>query len=410
MALRGTNQELGRPFNRRIVLEAVRRHAPVSRAEIARTVGLTAQTVSTISGELESAGLVTMMRDNRVRRGQPPQLLSLNASGAYALGVQLTPGLARAALVDLVGDIVAREEQELADDGPETVFSAVARMKRSISAGASRHRLLGLGVAMPGPFGVEPMSFVGPTTLERLKGLAVRDRIAAGTGLPVFIDIDSSTGAMAEHLRGAGRQLKNFFFLYFGVGLGGSLVRDGEVMGGTHGNAGEIGHLPMVPDGDPCPCGNRGCLERYVSLEALRRWLLARGVRDKRADIGKLARARHPALLAWIDEVAPVLRRTVVVIENLFDPEAIVIGGMAPPELVGLLIAACQPLLPSLGNYGVRTSERVLCSTVGADGALLGAGALALDRLLSPQARPSRDCVLDLIETARAPALRSRAS
>ena len=412
MALHGTNQELGRPHNRRIVLEAVRRHAPISRADIARAVGLTAQTVSTITSELETAGLVTMARDHRVRRGQPAQMLSLNATGAYALGVQLTPGLARAALVDLNGDIVGCQEQELADDSPEAIFAAVARMKRSISAGAARHRLLGLGVAMPGPFGVEPMSFVGPTTLERLKGLAVRDRIAAGTGLPVFIDIDSSTGAMGEHLRGAGRGLKNFFYLYFGVGLGGSFVRDGAVKGGTHGNAGEIGHLPMVPDGDPCACGNRGCLERYVSLEALRRWLLAHGVKDKRADLGKLARAKHPALMAWIGEVAPVLRRTIVMIENLFDPEAIVIGGMAPPELIALLIKACHPLLPSLGNYGGRTSDRLLVSTVGADAALQGAGVLALNRLLSPRGEDAatRDCVIDLIETARSAGLRSKAS
>ena len=412
MALHGTNQELGRPHNRRIVLEAVRRHAPISRADIARAVGLTAQTVSTITSELETAGLVTMARDHRVRRGQPAQMLSLNATGAYALGVQLTPGLARAALVDLNGDIVGCQEQELADDSPEAIFAAVARMKRSISAGAARHRLLGLGVAMPGPFGVEPMSFVGPTTLERLKGLAVRDRIAAGTGLPVFIDIDSSTGAMGEHLRGAGRGLKNFFYLYFGVGLGGSFVRDGAVMGGTHGNAGEIGHLPMVPDGDPCACGNRGCLERYVSLEALRRWLLAHGVKDKRADLGKLARAKHPALMAWIGEVVPVLRRTIVMIENLFDPEAIVIGGMAPPELIALLIKACHPLLPSLGNYGGRTSDRLLVSTVGADAALQGAGVLALNRLLSPcgEDAATRDCVIDLIETARSAGLRSKAS
>lgn len=403
MPLIGTNQELGRPYNRRIVLEAVRRLGPISRADIARTVGLTAQTVSTLAGELESAGLVTMMRDNRVRRGQPAQLLTLNAPGAYALGVQLTPGLARAALVDLTGEIVARQEQELPDDSPETIFAAVATMRQTFPARASRQRLLGLGVAMPGPFGVEPMSFVGPTTLERLKGLAVRDRIAAGTGLPVFIDIDSATGAMGEHLRGAGQSLKNFYYLYLGAGLGGAFVSDRTVMGGTHGNAGEIGHLPIIPEGDLCPCGNRGCLERYVSLEALRTWLRLNGVKDKRPDIAKLARTRHPEVLSWIANVAPLLRRAIVMIENLFDPEAIVIGGLAPSELIALLIEACQPLLPSLGNYGGRTTERLLASVIGADAALQGAGVMALDRLLSPRGEDAqrRDCVLDLIELAR---------
>ena len=412
MALHGTNQELGRPYNRRIVLEAVRRDAPISRADIARSVGLTAQTVSTITAELEAAGLVTLARDQRVRRGQPAQMLSLNPAGAYALGIQLTPGLARAALVNLVGDIVAHKVEVLKDDRPETIFSTVAGLKRSLAAGPFRGRLLSVGVAMPGPFGVEPLSFVGPTTLERLKGLAVRDRIAAGTGLPVFIGLDSATGAMGEHLRGAGRRFKNFFYLHFGAGLGGSFVRDGEVMGGTHGNAGEIGHLPVVPGGDLCPCGNRGCLERYVSLDALGRWLVAHAVRG---EIGRLAAARHPKLLAWVAEVTPVLRRTILSIENLFDPECIVMGGMAPPELVRLLAEACHPLLPSLGNYEGRTSERLIASSIGADAALLGAGVMALERLLSPRqagefgkGRTPRDCVLELIAAAKsAPARRS---
>ena len=87
----------------------------------------------------------------------------------------------------------------------------------------------------------------------------------------------------------------------------------------------------------------------------------------------------------------------------MFDPEAIVIGGLAPSELIALLIEACQPLLPSLGNYGGRTTERLLASVIGADAALQGAGVLALDRLLSPRGEDAqrRDCVLDLIELAR---------
>lgn len=412
MALLGTNQELGRPHNRKVVLEAIRLHGPVSRAEIARAVGLTAQTVATIASELEAAGLVTKTRDNRARRGQPAQMLQPNDAGAYALGVQLTTGLARAALVDLSGDIIRREEDELPDDSPEAIFAAVARMKRSLNSAAVQHRLLGLGVAMPGPFGVEPMSFVGPTTLERLKGLAVRDRIVAGTGLPVFIDIDSSTSAMGEHLRGAGRGLKNFYYLYFGAGLGGSFLRDGAVMGGTHGNAGEIGHLPVVADGDPCPCGNRGCLERYLSLEALKRWLRAHGVQDRRASLGTLVRTQHPALMSWVGQVTPLLRRTIVMIENLFDPEAIIIGGMAPAQLIQLLIASCQPLLPSLGNYGGRSNERLLVGQLGADAALLGAGVLALDRLLSPRGQDmaEHDSIVELIEAARIAPPRKRAS
>jgi predicted NBD/HSP70 family sugar kinase len=406
--LHGTNQELGRPYNRRIVLEAVRRHAPISRAEIARTVGLTAQTVSTISSELQAAGIITLSRDIRVRRGQPAQLLSLNASGVFSIGVQLAPGVVRAAVVNLVGDIVRHREAEPADERPESMFAAVAQLKAALAKGERRTQFLGLGVAMPGPFGVEPMSFVGPTTLERLKGQAIGERIADKTGLPVFIGIDSATGALAERQRGAGRSRGNFFYLYFGEGLGGCYVGETGIMSGTHGNASEIGHVPLVPDGDLCPCGNRGCLERYISLDALKRWLGTRGLRLRRNALADMAVARHPALLAWAAEMAPLLRRAIVMIENIFDPECIVIGGMAPAALVAELIDACQPLLPSLGNRAGRTEARLLGSALGQDATLAGAGVLAIDSLLSPRGMlaPARDnkhgdCLSRLIEVER---------
>ena len=164
------------------------------------------------------------------------------------------------------------------------------------------------------------MSFVGPTTLQGWKDVPVRDRLAEATGLPAFIEVDLAAAAHGEQLYGLGSTFRDFYYLYFGVGLGGSMVHDGVALRGAWGNAGEIGHIPVVPGGDPCPCGNRGCLERYLSLEAYER------------------RAKAIGEDAWLEEVAPILRSAVVTIENLFDPATIILGGLAPNNLLAKLI------------------------------------------------------------------------
>ena len=114
MPLKGTNQEFGRPYNRRIVLEAIRQHGPIERAEIARRVGLTVQTVANIIRELEEIDLVTGVRATRKGRGSPPTSLMLNPAGAYAMGVSVTPRGIEAALVDLSGAVLAEEQVLLA--------------------------------------------------------------------------------------------------------------------------------------------------------------------------------------------------------------------------------------------------------------------------------------------------------
>jgi predicted NBD/HSP70 family sugar kinase len=227
--------------------------------------------------------------------------------------------------------------------------------------------MLGIGLAMPGPFDVESMSFVGPTTLEGWKGVPIRARLAKLTGLPAFIEVDLAAAALGERLYGAGRDLREFYYLYFGFGLGGCLVHEGAPLRGAFGNAGEIGHLPLVPDGEPCPCGNRGCLERYLSLEAMER------------------RSARIGLDRWITEAAPLLRAAIATIENLFDPETIVIGGFAEETLLTRLIAAAEPLAHSVSERGGRAAPRITRTKDGANAVLRGAAALAVAGVLSPR-------------------------
>jgi hypothetical protein len=113
MALRGTNQEFGRPYNRRIVLEAIRLHGPLTRADIARRVGLTPQTVANIVREIEVHGFILSRREAPKGRGLPASALALNPDGGFAVGVHVTPRGLEAALVNIAGTIVARARRDL---------------------------------------------------------------------------------------------------------------------------------------------------------------------------------------------------------------------------------------------------------------------------------------------------------
>ncbi|OJF96426.1 ROK family transcriptional regulator [Pararhizobium antarcticum] len=365
MALRGTNQETGRPYNRRIVLESIRLHGPMTRGDVAQRVGLTVQTVSTIVRELEEQGLILSVQKPPKGRGIPPSTLTINPDGGLSVGIHVTPLGIEAALVNLRGDVVDNVRRDVMNATPQEAFSFIRDMVTQLMASPRCGRLLGAGLALPGPFDVESMSFVGSTTMTGWKNIDIRQHLADATGLPAFIENDMAAAALGEQLYGLGQQVSNYYYLFFSVGLGGAMMHDGTVMGGAWGNAGEIGHIPAVPDGEPCPCGNRGCLERYLSLDAFER-------RGLPAD-------------EWVSEVAPFFRNAIRTIENLFDPETIVLGGLAPQPLLHQLATLVEGLDNSISARAHRALPRVVMASDCQHSALRGAAALALFGVLSPR-------------------------
>ena len=365
MTLRGTNQESGRPFNRRIVLESIRLRGPTTRGEIAQRVGLTVQTVSTIVRELEELGYILSVREKPKGRGIPPSALTINPDGGHALGIHLTPLGIEAALVNLRGDVVESRHRDAPNAMPDEAFHLIGEMVAELRTKRRSGRLLGAGIALPGPFDVDSMSVVGPTTMSGWKNVDIRQRLADVTGLPAFMENDMAAAALGEQLYGLGQRFSDYYYLYFSVGLGGVMVHDGAVIRGAWGNAGEIGHIPAVPDGEICPCGNRGCLERYLSLDAFNR----RGLSE--AD--------------WVREVAPIFTNAVRTIENLFDPQTVVLGGLAPPGLIEQLTMLRDGLTNSIAARTDRIHPRVVMASDCQHSALRGAAALAVFGVLSPR-------------------------
>jgi predicted NBD/HSP70 family sugar kinase len=387
-AIAGTNLEQAKSHNRRVVIEAVRVSGALSRAEIARATALSAQTISNIVGELEEAGILKAAAPRRAGRGQPATPLSIDADGAYSIGLQLDHQALIGVVVDLAGRIRARKLLAVDRPGPDRALPAMLRAIAALrkSARIDQSRLLGVGVAMPGPFGVEGLTSVGPTALPGWEDYPIAAELTRQAGLPAIVENDATAAAIAERLHGVARDLASFVYLFVGTGLGAGLFLGGHLYKGSAHNAGEIGHMIVEPGGRACVCGNRGCLERYFSLRAAYEQLALPDPDHATPELlAELLARRDPRLERWIASVLPPLRRAVNILESLLDPDAIVLGGFMPLALLQHLVERIEPLPRSVGARRQRSQPRVLIGAAGRDTVALGAAALPIFDEINPQ-------------------------
>lgn len=384
-AKRGANLGGANAHNRRVIVDALRINGALSRAELARATCLTAQTVSNIMADLEEAGLVAADGPVRIARGQPATPYRLMPDGAYAIGLQVDRHVARALAVDLLGRDVVRHDRALPQGGPAAGFDVLADLVATTRAALAaarpgvESRLVGLGLAMPGPFGTEPAD-EDPWMMAAWQRYPLVERLAARTGLQVALQNDASAAAIAERLSGAARGLDDFVLLYVGYGLGAGLVLKGEVLTGAHRNAGEIGLVPTLDDEGRS--GRR--LEHVASLAAL--------CRDCDLDPGDpdlfdtlAAAVATVPVQRWLDRAAPRLGWAVQILESLFDPQTVVLGGAAPPALMQALIDRMMPLAPTIADRPGRALPRLTLGRADLWMVARGAAAEPIARAFDPR-------------------------
>ena len=375
----GTNLEQAKSHNRRVVIEAVRTHGALSRAAIARLTALSSQTVSNIVEELEAAEMLRPEATQKGARGQPAVPFSLNPDGAYSIGLQLDHQSLVGVIADLSGTPRARMEKRVDRPTPADAMPALTATIDELLRGFrfDRKRLLGVGVAMPGPFGVEGLTSVGPTALPGWQDFDLERELQAATGLPVSVENDATAAAIGGRLYGVAKNLNSFVYLFMGTGLGAGLFLNGHLYKGSGHNAGEIGHMVVSPGGLPCGCGKSGCLERYVSLRAAYEFLdLPDPDHESPERLEQLLADGDPRLLAWIDNTTEPLRQAINVMELTLDPDTVVVGGFMPVAVIEALVARLEPLQLSVSNATRRATPRVIVGAAGKDTSVLGAAAL----------------------------------
>lgn len=382
----GTNQDGASAHNRRVIIDALRSNGPVSRADLARATSLTKQTVSNIVEHLTNEGFIEALPAVKQGRGQPFTPYRLIANGAFAIGLQIDRFLVRAVLVDFLGKPLSQVEAPIRSEDPEGGVEVISRLIADLRAdlarrnGTSKNRIVGLGVAMPGPFGRQEEN-EDRWVMSAWQRYPLRQVLTDRTGLEVEIQNDASAAAIAERMIGAAGGLDNVACLFLGFGIGTGLILNGEVFRGARGNAGEIGMIltPSSRDGTTT-------LEHAASLASLYNHLgMDPSMPDLYAQIEALILAKDERLLQWVDRAGAVLRRSIQIIENLFDPDTIIMCGGAPEALVSEIVDRMHPLLPSIAQRHGRAVPRLQMGITDPWSVAQGAAVEPISRTFDPR-------------------------
>ncbi|MBB4166268.1 ROK family transcriptional regulator [Rhizobium sp. BK538] len=387
-AISGTNLEQAKSHNRRVVIEAIRTNGPLSRAALARLTALSTQTVSNIVEELEGSELLKAEAPLKAARGQPITPYSINPNGAYSIGLELERDHAVGVLTDLSGRVRARIEKAVDRPTPGEAMPILAGIADELqrSFRFDRARLLGAGIAMPGRYAAEGVTSLSPVTLPGWQDFPVARELAGLVGAPVLIENDATAAAIGERLYGVARGLSSFVYLFLGGGIGAGMFLDGHLYKGSGSNAGEIGHMIVVPNGLACVCGKRGCLDRYVSLGSAYEYLDIRDFEQHDPEtLAALIEKGNTRIDAWAEAAAEPMRQTIDFLELAFDPQTIVLGGSMPPSLLQRLVRQLEPLHTPVNPGAERNLPRIMIGATGRDTAILGAAALPIFSETNPQ-------------------------
>ncbi|MCX5059217.1 ROK family protein [Streptomyces sp. NBC_00201] len=352
------------------VMHAVSAEGPLSRAAVSSRIGLTRAAVSTLVDELIRTGLLEELGPERPGRvGRPGSALAVSGRGPAGIGAEIGVDHLAVCAVDLRGQVRSRAVRHRANRGrsPQPVIEELTGLVRRVVAEADREGLwpAGLALAVPGLVARDAR------TVVRAPNLDWHDTDVGAllsTGIPLTVDNEANFGALAELWLGESTP-RDFLHVSAEIGIGAAVVVAGGLLRGTRGFAGELGHVPVQPEGPACPCGGRGCLEQYAGEEAV---LRAAGLEPGEDRVGLLAgRAAEgdEDVRGALRVAGTALGIALTGAVNLLDPESVVLGG----ALAGL----APWLLPSLEAELDRRTAGPPCpvsvSRLGPEGPLLGA-------------------------------------
>lgn len=388
---KGKNLEDIGQMNRALVISLMRKKEICSRIDLAKATGLKQATITNIINDLLECGLVAETGIIDGKKGRRSIGLTFNGDKYKVVGVRLARKYFTVGLFDLVGneyEVIDEKIQRLSS--PRDVLNKMIERISEIMKRSEDSRVIGIGVAVPGPFFKREGKIGLMTEFPGWEDISIKEELKASFGLPTYVDHDANVGALAEwwlgsHFMDSGTMV----YIVAGQGIGAGIINDGKSFTGALGIAGEIGHMSISFDGQKCQCGNRGCLEQYCSTIAL-----IKGVK-KELDKYPQSILTQDCTLNQIFEAldagdelatkvfgraATYLGLGLVNIIYAYNPHVIVIGddlSKAGQRLVDIVSKTVEEnILPILyKNVTIRLSS------LKTDPVLLGAGSLVIDNI-----------------------------
>lgn len=369
-----------------LVLDAIARHQPVTRARLAELTGLTKTTVSAQVTRLSELGVVAdaePVKDGG--RGRPGAPVSVAPGPLAALGLEVNGHYLAACVADLTRTVRVRRTLGRDNLGaePAGTLDALGRLAREVvaEAGEAGLRPVGAVAALPGVVDQDAGTVFAANLGWHELPVAELLRAALPPGIPlVGVDNEANLAALGELWFGAGAEFGDYIQVSGETGIGAGIVVDGELFRGAHGSAGEIGHVVVDPGGPACQCGGHGCLEQIAGQAALARAAGLGGTADDDDFAGRLLRlldADEPRAHAAVERAGRGLGTALVAAVNLLDPDTVVLSGVHA-ALAPWLIPHAAAALEHGGSRVRGGSPAIRTSGLARGAAVLGAAGLVI--------------------------------
>ncbi len=378
LEVRGTNQRGVRAYNERLALTLIRWLGPLSKAEIAKRTGLSAQTTSIIMRALEEAGLVMRRDPIRGRVGQPSVPFALNPDGALFFGLKIGRRSSELLLIDFGGAERASRMLPYRFPTPAAVVDFAQTSLNEITEGlevGARERISGLGIAMPFEMWNWPAMIGLPQeAMEAWRDHDIVADIARFCELPIHLANDGSAACNAELLFGSAETPPDFLYVYIGYFVGGGVVIDGSLFQGRGGNAGALASIPV-----PAARGGTRQLIEPASIATLERRLEQLGpAKELLTDLGNW-HVPQDLLEGWVQEAADALAYVAIGAAAIMELKTMVIDGWVPPAVRAELVRRTADAIARQTMAGIDAPVATEGS-LGRRARSLGAAALVLSR------------------------------
>ncbi|WP_073296910.1 ROK family transcriptional regulator [Atopostipes suicloacalis] len=368
--------------NKKAVLNKIRLHGPISRANIAKETGLTPPTVTNIVKELIEEFFVKESHLGESSGGRKPTLLHLNEDGYYVIGVDAGSNTIEAAVCNIYGHALLRSENKI----PKTIDSEpflniMIQTIRTLleDETVQPDKIIGIGVAMHGVMNIEEgISYYSSNS--GLKNVPVKSELEKEFGYEVKLENNSRALALGEFWFGGFEHVNRFCAINVGRGVGSGLVVNGKLIHGPQYVAGEIGHTVISVGGDLCTCGNRGCLETFVSggsiVKRAKEQINHAPNSLTAEDVYHYAVEGNEDYIRVLEETGYYLSIGLLNLINTENPDTIVLGGGVMRSAEFLMPILLKNIREKALTHKLRDEVNILVGKLDDDATLLGAAAL----------------------------------
>jgi glucokinase-like ROK family protein len=400
--LRTGDLALVRQINLSVIMNNLRKKAPISRAGLAQATGLNKTTVSSLVHELLQRQFVREIGSTVAGKGHPAIMLDLNPAAGFIVGCEINVDFILVICTNFAPQIIWRHEEHTDPGmGQEAILDrARALMNAAIERGYQEYAtLLGIGVGVAALIDQSTGTMLYAPNLGWKDAFPIRALLQSSfPQAPLIVDNEANIAALGEHYFGAAQDHDEVLYISAGVGLGGGIVHDGRVFSGVAGVSAEFGHMTMEPNGELCSCGNFGCWETQVSQRALFGHIRKSFEKGKKGMLFELtnsgvdpltvsmivdaARAGDTVALGALKKMARDLGIGIASLVNTLNPELVVFGGVLSLAGEFLMPAVTRELEQRALRWNREATEVVLAKH-GVDSAVMGGVAAVYETILA---------------------------